>query len=88
MKNNGRTAVKYVNSHAAYCRWLGFRRGSPARAVGTLAYIAFLMDYGKILYDDQYPFLFLNPGSIFIFTGPRSFSTDQVIFNVKIDLYA
>jgi len=46
------------------------------------------MDYGKILYDDQYPFLFLNPGSIFIFTGPRSFSTDQVIFNVKIDLYA
>ena len=49
----------------------------------TMAYIAFLVGHGKRWYEDQYPFLFVIIGFIFIFTGPGSFSLDNVIFKSK-----
>jgi uncharacterized membrane protein YphA (DoxX/SURF4 family) len=49
----------------------------------TMAYIAFFVGHGKIWYEDQYPFLFVIIGFIFIFTGPGSFSLDNVIFKSK-----
>src|SRR4030095_11479318 len=49
----------------------------------TLCYIAFFVGNGKICYEDQYPFLFVVIGFIFIFTGPGSFSLDNVIFKSK-----
>ena len=51
----------------------------------TLGYIAFFVGHGKIWYEDQYPFLFVVIGVIFIFTGPGSFSLDNVIFKTKND---
>ena len=51
----------------------------------TLGYIAFFVGHGKIWYEDQYPFLFVVIGFIFIFTGPGSFSVDNVIFKNKIE---
>ena len=51
----------------------------------TLGYIAFFVGHGKIWYEDQYPFLFVVIGFIFIFTGPGSFSLDNVIFKNKND---
>jgi putative oxidoreductase len=51
----------------------------------TLGYIAFFVGHGKIWYEDQYPFLFVVIGFIFFFTGPGSFSLDNVIFKNKID---
>jgi len=51
----------------------------------TLGYIAFFVGNGKIWYEDQYPFLFVVIGVIYIFTGPGSFSLDNVIFKNKND---
>lgn len=51
--------------------------------IGTLSYIAFFVGHGKIWYEDQYPFLFVVLGFVFIFTGPGAFSLDNVIFNRK-----
>jgi len=51
----------------------------------TLSYIAFFVGNGKIWYEDQYPFLFVVIGFVFIFTGPGSFSLDNVIFKNKND---
>jgi len=48
--------------------------------IGTLSYIAFFIGHGKIWYDDQYPFLFVLFGVIFIFTGPGSWSLDKRLF--------
>jgi putative oxidoreductase len=57
-----------------------FTRIACGMVICTLAYIAFFVGHGKIWYDDQYPFLFVMIGFIFIFTGPGSFSLDSVIF--------
>jgi putative oxidoreductase len=51
----------------------------------TLGYIAFFVGHGKIWYEDQYPFLFVVIGLIFIFTGPGAFCLDNVIFKNKSD---
>ena len=51
----------------------------------TLGYIAFFVGQGKIWYEDQYPFLFVVIGFIFIFTGPGAFSLDNTIFKNKND---
>ena len=51
----------------------------------TLGYIAFFVGQGKIWYEDQYPFLFVVIGLIFIFTGPGAFCLDNVIFKNKSD---
>ncbi len=36
----------------------------------TMLYITFVVDHGKIWYEDQHPFLFVLLGFVFIFTGP------------------
>jgi putative oxidoreductase len=49
----------------------------------TLGYIAFFIGHGKIWYDDQYPFLFVLFGLLFIFTGPGNWSLDKLAFKNK-----
>lgn len=57
-----------------------FTRVACIMVIGTMAYIAFFVGNGKIWYEDQYPFLFVIIGFIFIFTGPGSLSLDAKIF--------
>lgn len=51
--------------------------------IGTMAFIAFFVGHGKIWYEDQYPFLFVLIGFMFIFTGPGALSLDRMLFNNK-----
>jgi putative oxidoreductase len=62
-----------------------FTRVACIILIFTLGYIAFFVGHGKIWYEDQYPFLFVVIGFIFIFTGPGAFSLDNVIFKNKND---
>ena len=63
---------------------LGFlTRVASLFTIGTMIYITFFLGHGKIWYEDQYPFLFVIIGFLFIFTGPGSFSLDKVIFKSK-----
>ena len=62
-----------------------FTRVACIILICTLSYIAFFVGQGKICYEDQYPFLFVVIGLIFIFTGPGAFSLDKVIFKNKND---
>jgi putative oxidoreductase len=57
-----------------------FTRVACIILICTMAYIAFFVGHGKIWYDDQYPFLFVILGFIFIFTGPGAFCLDRLIF--------
>ena len=57
-----------------------FTRIACVIIVCTMAYIAFLVGHGKIWYEDQYPFLFVLFGFVFIFTGPGSLSLDRAFF--------
>jgi putative oxidoreductase len=57
-----------------------FTRLACTILICTMVYIAFVVGNGKIWYEDQYPFLFAIIGFIFIFTGPGSFSVDNVVF--------
>jgi putative oxidoreductase len=60
-----------------------FTRIACVILICTMAYIAFFLGNGKIWYEDQYPFLFLLLGFIFIFTGPGSLSVDRLLFKNK-----
>jgi putative oxidoreductase len=60
-----------------------FTRVACIILICTMAYIAFFVGHGKIWYDDQYPFLFVILGFIFIFTGPGAFCLDRLIFTSK-----
>jgi putative oxidoreductase len=62
-----------------------FTRIACIIVICTLGYIAFFVGHGKIWYEDQYPFLFVVIGFIFIFTGPGAFSLDNVILKNKSD---
>jgi len=62
-----------------------FTRIACILLICTLGYIAFFVGHGKIWYEDQYPFLFVVIGLIFIFTGPGTFCLDNVIFKNKSD---
>ena len=62
-----------------------FTRIACIIAICTLGYIAFFVGHGKIWYEDQYPFLFVVIGFVFIFTGPGSLSLDNVIFKKQND---
>ena len=62
-----------------------FTRIACVILICTLGYIAFFVGHGKIWYEDQYPFLFVVIGFIFIFTGPGSFSIDNAMFKNKIE---
>lgn len=57
-----------------------FTRLAALLLIGTMGYICFFVGQGKILYEDQYPFLFVLLGLGFFFTGPGSFSLDKLIF--------
>ncbi len=60
-----------------------FTRIASIILICTMACISLFVGHGKILYDDQYPFLFLLLGLIFFFTGPGAFSLDRLIFKNK-----
>jgi putative oxidoreductase len=49
--------------------------------IGTFIYIPFFVGQGKILYEDQYPFLFALFGCVFFFIGPRKWSVDHLLFD-------
>jgi uncharacterized membrane protein YphA (DoxX/SURF4 family) len=57
-----------------------FTRVAAILVIGTLGYIAFFVGHGKIWYNDQYPFLFVLFGFLFLFTGPGALSVDGLIF--------
>ena len=50
---------------------------------GTFIYIPFFVGQGKILYEDQYPFLFALFGLVFFFIGPGKWSIDHLLFDKK-----
>ena len=47
----------------------------------VMLYICFFIGQAKIWYDDQYPFLFALLALVFFFTGPGTWSFDQLLFN-------
>ncbi|HUS03693.1 MAG TPA: DoxX family protein [Chitinophagaceae bacterium] len=47
----------------------------------TMLYITFFVGNGKIWYEDQYPFLFVLLGFVFLFTGAGKLSMDHLLFN-------
>ena len=61
-----------------------FTRVACIILICTNAYIAFFVGRGKIWYEDQYPFLFVIIGLIFIFTGPGALSLDKRVSKKKI----
>ena len=53
-----------------------FTRITSLITIGTFIYISFFVGTGKILYDDQYPFMYVRMGLVVIVTGPGSFAFD------------
>src|SRR5882724_3735623 len=51
-----------------------FTRLACIIVIVTMSYIAFSLGHGKIWYEDQYPFLFVMLGFVFIFSGPGKWS--------------
>ncbi len=49
----------------------------------TFLIISFGMGHGKILMEDQHPFLFVILFLVIFFTGPGKFSLDYVLFDRK-----
>ena len=60
-----------------------FTRLACIIVIVTMSYIAFSLGHGKIWYEDQYPFLFVMLGFVFIFSGPGKWSVDNLLFNQK-----
>ncbi|MEO7802098.1 MAG: DoxX family protein [Ginsengibacter sp.] len=60
-----------------------FTRIGALITIGTLAYITFFIGNGKIWADDQYPFMFVLLGLLFLFAGPGKFSLDEVLFKQR-----
>ena len=58
-----------------------FTRIAAIILIGTMLYIAFFVEQGKIWYNDQYPFLFVLLGFVFFFTGGGRWSGDYLLFN-------
>jgi len=52
-------------------------------AMGTFSYITFFVGGGRFWYEDQHPFMFTLFGLMFFFTGPGTWSLDQLIFKPK-----
>lgn len=57
-----------------------FTRIAALITMGVFAYITFFAGHGKILMDDQHPFMFVLFGLLFLFTGPGAWSADRLIF--------
>jgi putative oxidoreductase len=60
-----------------------FTRIAALIIIGTFIYIPFFVGQGKILYEDQYPFLFALFGFVFFFAGPGKWSVDHLLFDKK-----
>lgn len=60
-----------------------FTRITSIIIIGTFLYISFFVGSGKIWYDDQYPFMFVLMGFVFIFSGPGSFAFDNILSEKK-----
>lgn len=65
-----------------------FTRISCIILVLTMAYITFVVGEGKIWMDNQHPFLFVLLGLVFLFTGPGTWSLDQLFFAKKRSQFA
>jgi putative oxidoreductase len=57
-----------------------FTRIASIIIICTFSYIPFFVGQGKILYEDQYPFLFALFGCVFFFIGPGKWSVDNLLF--------
>ncbi len=57
-----------------------FTRIASLLLIGTMLYIAFFLGHGKIWYEDQYPFLFVLLGLVFLFMGGGRLSLDHLLF--------
>jgi putative oxidoreductase len=57
-----------------------FTRLACIITAGTMLFIVFFIGHGKFWQDDQHPFLFVLLAFIFFFTGPGTWSLDQLIF--------
>lgn len=60
-----------------------FTRVGALMMICTFSYITFFLGQGRFWYQDQHPFMFALFGLLFLFTGPGSWSTDQIIFKEK-----
>ncbi len=89
--SSGKTLVyigKAAELVAGIFLFLGlFTRLAALILIGKMASISFFVGHGKIWYEDQYPFLFVLLGLVFFFTGPGSFSLDNLIFKNKINIH-
>lgn len=47
--------------------------------IGNFTYITFLLGHGRFWYEDQHPFMFALFGLLFLFTGARVWSVDEVM---------
>jgi putative oxidoreductase len=65
-----------------------FTRIACTILVFTMGYITFFVGGGKIWMDDQHPFLFVLLGLVFLFTGPGTWSVDQLLFTRKRPQFA
>ncbi|MBS1597212.1 MAG: DoxX family protein [Bacteroidetes bacterium] len=57
-----------------------FTRVACVVLIVTMLYISLFLGHGKIWYEDQYPFLFVLLGFVFIFSGPGKWSVDRLLF--------
>ena len=46
----------------------------------VMSYISFFVGHGKVLYEDQHPFLLVLLALVFFFTGPGKLSLDNRLF--------
>jgi putative oxidoreductase len=58
-----------------------FTRPAVIALVINMAVITFIMGNGKILSDDQHPFLLLLLFAVFFFTGAGMYSLDYLLFD-------
>lgn len=57
-----------------------FTRIASILLIGTMIFILFGMGHGRILTEDQHPFLFIIIGLLFLFYGSGKPALDQKIF--------
>jgi len=57
-----------------------FTRVASFLLIGTMLYITFFLGHGKIWYEDQYPFLFVLLGLVFLVMGGGKLSLDHLLF--------
>ena len=58
-----------------------FTRPASFLLIVTMSFVTFGMGHGRILMEDQHPFLFVLFGFMFLFLGAGDFSLDKKLFN-------